>query len=449
MDHEPNDELLSAHIDGELSADELATVERWLASSAPARDRFEELRATSRTVQGLPRTALTGDFAEGVVERIRRESLVRPALAPTLVRRRHPAWWIGAPLAAAAALLIAVCSRGLPHRDEVRLAQNNVGREIRPAGPPGHLETDDLRPLAARIEPKLPDAGTVVVVHDRNHIRQVEVIVIDQVEGLNAIRGICVKHGIAFEEDSRGDATDGALSRQSDLATFIAIEASDEQLDRLLADAGTASPIVEFSVTAARERSLLEPRKLKVASTVRDEPQPAAVERPELASSTISKATPAEAATRRDRGAMPAGAAAGPAGEVAYRLGLMPSFAGQPPAPIVLATPGQMPAALASTDKRIVQESTNAARDAGSLGRAWVVQLLDEELAVAAEPAGKPGEPRTNTLKAVEKLHRFYAEGRDVLGAAPKERKTESAATRHMLLRLIEDPQAVRKEKRN
>ncbi|GEM_PF-6357868 len=450
MDHEPNEELLSAYLDRELSPDEQAGVERWLAGSASVRDRLEELRAASRTVQGLPRTALPADFADAVIDRIRRESMLRPAPVASVGRRRHPAWWIGAPLAAAAAVLIAVYTQGLPHRNGPRLAQNNAAPEAPAAQPPEHANTPDPAPSAGDAAPKLPAPGNVVVVHDRDYIRQVEVIVIDQVEGLNAIRGICMKHGIAFEGDVPADATERSPSRKSELATFIAIEASNEQLDRLLADAGSASPIVEFTVAEA-ERSLLEPRKFKVASTVRDEPRSAgASTRSEVAAASTAARSPAEEATHRARAAMPAGASPELLGDLAYRIELMPIVAGQPPVPIIVPSSSQMPA-LAGAGKKTALDPEASPRDGASQGRAWVVQLLQEELEAASAPAETTADARrTNTLKAVEKLHQFYAEGRDVLGAASKDKKTESVGTRHkILMRLIEDPQAVRKEKRN
>ncbi|MCH8924438.1 MAG: zf-HC2 domain-containing protein, partial [Planctomycetes bacterium] len=45
MSTESREELISAYLDGELSDDERAQVEKWLAESAPLRQFHDELRA--------------------------------------------------------------------------------------------------------------------------------------------------------------------------------------------------------------------------------------------------------------------------------------------------------------------------------------------------------------------------------------------------------------------
>jgi negative regulator of sigma E activity len=63
----PSDELLSAYLDGELTAEEQARAERLLASDEQARATFEELRAMRLSLQELPRKALPVDFAARVL----------------------------------------------------------------------------------------------------------------------------------------------------------------------------------------------------------------------------------------------------------------------------------------------------------------------------------------------------------------------------------------------
>ncbi len=74
----PDSELLSAYLDGELTADELALVEKMLAASPDARQLMEELRALSGTLQSLPRYELGEDLSEQVLRRAERQILTTP-----------------------------------------------------------------------------------------------------------------------------------------------------------------------------------------------------------------------------------------------------------------------------------------------------------------------------------------------------------------------------------
>ena len=108
--NEPNsDELLSAYVDGELSAQERAAVERWLEQSPEARRTLDEFRGISGLLAGLSRAEVSQEFPQNVLQLAeRRMLLAEPAVAST--RRRHRGWMlaVGAPLAAAALLLVTV-----------------------------------------------------------------------------------------------------------------------------------------------------------------------------------------------------------------------------------------------------------------------------------------------------------------------------------------------------
>jgi negative regulator of sigma E activity len=71
---QPSDELLSAYLDGELTADEQARAERLLADDAQARRTFEELRGLRSSLQDLPRKGLPDDFAERVLQAARQQA---------------------------------------------------------------------------------------------------------------------------------------------------------------------------------------------------------------------------------------------------------------------------------------------------------------------------------------------------------------------------------------
>ena len=68
--YNPDDELLSAYLDGELAPEERARVESRLASDPEARHLLEELRAASKALQGLPSAAIDHSLREAVLERV-------------------------------------------------------------------------------------------------------------------------------------------------------------------------------------------------------------------------------------------------------------------------------------------------------------------------------------------------------------------------------------------
>lgn len=63
----PKNELLSAYLDGELTAAEQAKVERLLATDPAARQLFDELRALSAALHALPKQKLGEDLTERVL----------------------------------------------------------------------------------------------------------------------------------------------------------------------------------------------------------------------------------------------------------------------------------------------------------------------------------------------------------------------------------------------
>lgn len=145
----PENELLSAYLDGELTAAEQAEVERLLAASPAARQLLEGLKALSATLQSLPVHKLDEDLSDRVLRVAERQMLagpgprprsndatqavavgpVREALWRRLTRPRTLFW----PAAAAAiAVLILVLDRGAERRpaaDKVALGPARVAKE--------------------------------------------------------------------------------------------------------------------------------------------------------------------------------------------------------------------------------------------------------------------------------------------------------------------------------
>jgi hypothetical protein len=183
-----DDELLSAYLDDELSADQRARVEDRLAADPAARQTVEQLRAVSRAVQGLPRQTLGEDLRGAVLQRAE-----RAMLAPAPVRRspddaeplprftigRSVRGWIWAGMAVAAALLITVFQperkqdENLPHvavaHREAEPAARRLARGIpemhalperpAPAAPPAEAAA---RGSLASAEPAAPPASAAM-----------------------------------------------------------------------------------------------------------------------------------------------------------------------------------------------------------------------------------------------------------------------------------------------
>jgi len=82
MKNVPETELLSAYLDGELTADEQAEVERLLTASPTARQLLEEFRTLSSTLQNLPTNKLAEDISQRVLRLAERRMLSEPAEQP-------------------------------------------------------------------------------------------------------------------------------------------------------------------------------------------------------------------------------------------------------------------------------------------------------------------------------------------------------------------------------
>lgn len=101
MLHETQRELLTAAVDGELSARQELALARLLESSAEARALLRELRAVSQRLHRLPRHTAPPDLAAGIMDRI------HPATPANPVRtRRLPRWEHSLPYALAASVLL-------------------------------------------------------------------------------------------------------------------------------------------------------------------------------------------------------------------------------------------------------------------------------------------------------------------------------------------------------
>ena len=82
-------ELLSAYLDGELTADERQRVEKLLTENAECRQVFEELRALRASLASLPRQQLDADLGPQVI-RLAEQAMLGKARMPDDVTVRRP-----------------------------------------------------------------------------------------------------------------------------------------------------------------------------------------------------------------------------------------------------------------------------------------------------------------------------------------------------------------------
>src|SRR5690349_13934849 len=98
MPVDPHEEVLSAYCDGELSADEKASVEQRLTGDPAYRQLYEELRAQRSALRSLPRLRAPQELAGLVSQRINQQA---PAARVPAASTEKPATGMPAPVGAA------------------------------------------------------------------------------------------------------------------------------------------------------------------------------------------------------------------------------------------------------------------------------------------------------------------------------------------------------------
>jgi hypothetical protein len=225
MDYPRNDELLSAYLDRELSPDERAAMDRMLERSPEARERLRELEVTSRFVRRLPQHGSETDFADAVIDRLRNESLLRPAPVEPARSPRRLSWRISAPLALAATLLLAVWMTKTTARRSEPTAVPIAGIEAdlgtiadASLGRWGQLQVGDFFEL---VGPEGENPFQLIVVGKEPDEDAVRCVLVDKSE----------KRDATLQPGSEGPQSDAAPA--SDVST-LALQADREQLDALL-----------------------------------------------------------------------------------------------------------------------------------------------------------------------------------------------------------------------
>lgn len=168
-----NEELISAYLDGELTAQEQAQVEQALASDTRLRQMHDDLRSLRTSLQALPQQKLDIHFAERVLQAAKKAQHDNAATAPVvtphepevIVTSHHGAtvelaqhepfaWrmvvWTVAGLAAVLMVMLF-----LPRSTEIaELPENQTKVAKKPAEPPAELEKLE------RNRPAAPQSGS-------------------------------------------------------------------------------------------------------------------------------------------------------------------------------------------------------------------------------------------------------------------------------------------------
>lgn len=165
QNYDLDDELLSAYLDGELSAEDHAAVEARLAADPAAQHLLHELRSVSQSVQALPQEKLGRDVGEAVIRRAREAKPMASAAAdakamPNFTIFSTTRAWIWASLALAAGLLIMIVQSGNDSADKMPpLAQRDERAGANQ--PADKFEARGRRELVISEEPKSPPPATI------------------------------------------------------------------------------------------------------------------------------------------------------------------------------------------------------------------------------------------------------------------------------------------------
>ncbi|QDT76144.1 anti-sigma factor family protein [Lacipirellula limnantheis] len=155
-----DDELLSAYVDGELTAAERALVEERLRSDPMAAALVDELRSLSSAIKSLPRETLSRDLRVGVLAEVEQAQADSDARGPATLPLTPVDRWAGirrglawSALAIAATVLIAIFQPAELAQDERDLARAEK-RQAEEAQADAELEQLErrLRPAAGASE---------------------------------------------------------------------------------------------------------------------------------------------------------------------------------------------------------------------------------------------------------------------------------------------------------
>jgi len=134
MSHDTNEELLSAYLDGELSANEQQRVEQLIAEQDEARQALEELRSLRETLQSFPRRKLGDGFSDRVLDAAQQhfssDGGIDPVQRPPIAVNWRRFVWAGAAIAAALMLMFLTPDDDFQSGSELAQRPENAGQEL-------------------------------------------------------------------------------------------------------------------------------------------------------------------------------------------------------------------------------------------------------------------------------------------------------------------------------
>ncbi|MEN6457896.1 MAG: zf-HC2 domain-containing protein [Thermoguttaceae bacterium] len=246
---DPSDELLSAYLDGELTAAERARVERLLATDPAARQTLDDLRAVSAAMQSLPREKVGEDLTQPVLQAAERRMLAEgrpdePAvplareLFQRFLSRRTLAW-----LSVTAVMVIAISiydrqtrlQRVMPggdRPDAARLLARSPAQDEPPA-----LESGAASPSAARPMPGSPEPQAAKPSKARFSVMDRDATEMKPAEENGPDRRLAKQAPLAEKVESKHKESNNAVSAPTLLVVRCDIASTalqDKSFDKLL-----------------------------------------------------------------------------------------------------------------------------------------------------------------------------------------------------------------------
>jgi|GEM_PF-4433301 anti-sigma factor RsiW len=117
MNEEFNEELISAYLDGELSAEEAARVEEAINNDLELQKFVEQSRTLGDDLRGLPRFEMSGSVADRAIRGAERSMLNDAPVLPAKNNARR--WFIGLSSVCAAAIVLVIASISFPPADDL------------------------------------------------------------------------------------------------------------------------------------------------------------------------------------------------------------------------------------------------------------------------------------------------------------------------------------------
>lgn len=250
------DELLSAYLDGEVTAEERALVEQRLEQSPALRETLDEYADVGEAVRGLPRRGAPVDLPERVLARLRtRAPQVRPSGgSPGSDRSRRRKWFLGGVATAASALVVGTLFWGPQRaalgpdvalqggaRPDSRIAPMSAAAPVavaaaaKGAGAP-RRDSDLVKELVERMKGEQPRELDIVRVLETHadEIEVIEMFVVDRINMGDETRTLLMKNGLNVVEVAVPTANSPASAAAKPTSFAVYVEGEDARIEQTL-----------------------------------------------------------------------------------------------------------------------------------------------------------------------------------------------------------------------